>query len=341
MTAPTDQHPCCEEYERVAGLNRRRFLAGMAATGAAVTATSLFGEAVRQTSYAAGTAGQGGNVLVVLSLRGGIDGLGMVVPHGDPAYYTARPNLALPKNSLVAADEMFGLHPNLSPLSWLWDSGELAAVHAVGLPVPNRSHFSAMEEVEDADPGQQRPTRLGQPDDRPRRRLGPDRGGPAGQQHRPDRALRLRPDVGGGPAGGHLAGGGGRRTRGVSDASAARPDVVRRRRPAAVRRVPLRDQHRGQGGPGGGYDVHAEQWCHLPDDLAGGRPVHRHEGHRPADQGRPRHRRDRHRLRLLGHALRLRHDGLRPHAVDDRGPRRSARCVHARPRTRSATGSPW
>jgi uncharacterized protein (DUF1501 family) len=153
MTAPTDQHACCEEYERVAGLNRRRFLAGMAATGAAVTTTSLFGEAVRQASYAAGTAGTGGNVLVVLSLRGGIDGLGMVVPHGDPAYYSARPNLALPKNSLVAADEMFGLHPNMSPLSWLWDSGELAAVHAVGLPVPNRSHFSAMEEVEDADPG--------------------------------------------------------------------------------------------------------------------------------------------------------------------------------------------
>ena len=48
---------------------------------------------------------------------------------------------------------IFGLHPELAPLQWLWSAGELAAVHAVGLPVPNRSHFEAMELVEDADPG--------------------------------------------------------------------------------------------------------------------------------------------------------------------------------------------
>ena len=48
---------------------------------------------------------------------------------------------------------MFGLHPALAPLLPLWNSGKLAAVHATGLPAPNRSHFAAMEEVEDADPG--------------------------------------------------------------------------------------------------------------------------------------------------------------------------------------------
>jgi uncharacterized protein (DUF1501 family) len=143
------QSPCCTDYERAAGLSRRRFLAGVAATSGAVVATSMFGEAVRQTSYAATP---GGNVLVVLSLRGGVDGLGLVVPHGDPGYYAARPNVALPRTSLVAQDEMFGLHPNLAPLEWLWTGGELAAVHAVGMEVPNRSHFLAMEEVEDADP---------------------------------------------------------------------------------------------------------------------------------------------------------------------------------------------
>jgi uncharacterized protein (DUF1501 family) len=141
---------CCAEYEQAAGLSRRRFLAGMAAATSAAVATTTFGDAFRQTAFGAEA---GGNVLVVLSLRGGIDGLGMVVPHGDPAYYTARPTIALPKSSLVAADSMFGLHPQMAPLTWLWDSGELAAVHAVGLPVPNRSHFSAMEEIEDADPG--------------------------------------------------------------------------------------------------------------------------------------------------------------------------------------------
>ena len=48
---------------------------------------------------------------------------------------------------------MFGLHPELAPLLPLWNAGTLAAVHATGLPAPNRSHFAAMEAVEDADPG--------------------------------------------------------------------------------------------------------------------------------------------------------------------------------------------
>jgi uncharacterized protein (DUF1501 family) len=144
---PTDS--CCEEYARAAGLSRRRFMAGMAAAGGATVATSMFGDAFRQTAFGATT---GGNVLVVISLRGGIDGMGMVVPHGDPAYYTARPRIALPAASLVAKDAMFGLHPAMKPLEWLWKGGEMAAVHAVGLEVPNRSHFIAMEQVEDADP---------------------------------------------------------------------------------------------------------------------------------------------------------------------------------------------
>ena len=145
---------CCREYETSSRLSRRRFLQGMAASSTAAVSTSMFGDAFRQTAFGATTSIEGGgNVLVVISLRGGIDGLGMVVPHGDPAYYTARPTIGVPKASLVAQDAMFGLHPKMAPLTWLWDSGELAAVHATGLAVPNRSHFSAMEEVEDADTG--------------------------------------------------------------------------------------------------------------------------------------------------------------------------------------------
>ena len=140
---------CCEEYEHAAGVSRRRFLQGAAATGAGAVATSVFGDAVRQTAFAA-TAG--GNVLVVISLRGGIDGLGMVVPHADPAYYSARPRLSLPADRLVARDDFFGLHPAMKPVEWLFTGGELAAVQAVGMDRPNRSHFLAMEEIEDADP---------------------------------------------------------------------------------------------------------------------------------------------------------------------------------------------
>lgn len=145
-----DDRSCCEEYQRAASVSRRRFLGGVAAASTTAVATSVFGDAVRQTAYAATT---GGNVMVVVSFRGGIDGLGVVVPHGDPAYYAARPRLAVPRESLIAQDAMFGLHPALRPLQWLWDSGELAAVNGVGMEMPNRSHFAAMELVEDADPG--------------------------------------------------------------------------------------------------------------------------------------------------------------------------------------------
>ncbi|QNN54066.1 DUF1501 domain-containing protein [Nocardioides mesophilus] len=140
---------CCAEFEKSAGLSRRRFLAGMAAASGAAVGVQMFGDAVRQTSFGATV---DTNVLVVISLRGGVDGMGIVVPHGDPGYYAARPTIAVPSSRLVAKDAMFGLHPQMAPLKWLWDAGELTAVQAVGLPVPNRSHFLAMEEVEDADP---------------------------------------------------------------------------------------------------------------------------------------------------------------------------------------------
>ncbi|HET6561878.1 MAG TPA: DUF1501 domain-containing protein [Marmoricola sp.] len=146
MTQPA---ACCDDFQSAA-LSRRRFLGGMAAAGATGVATTLFGDAVRQASFAAST---GGNVMIVLSFRGGIDGLGMVVPHGDPGYYSARRGIAVPAASLVAKDATFGLHPGMKPLEWLWRSGEFAAVQAVGLEQPNRSHFAAMEAVEDADPG--------------------------------------------------------------------------------------------------------------------------------------------------------------------------------------------
>ena len=94
-----------------------------------------------------------GDVFVLLSLRGGFDGLSAVVPAGDPAYYAARPGIAVPKAKLIGGDRYFGLHPALAPLLPLWQSGRLGAVHAVGQPAPNRSHFAAMEELERAAPG--------------------------------------------------------------------------------------------------------------------------------------------------------------------------------------------
>jgi uncharacterized protein (DUF1501 family) len=141
----TTQLPCCEEF---AAVSRRGLLSGAVALAGA---TTLVGSAAITTSAASLTPAT--SVLVVLSLRGAADGLSLVVPHADPAYYAKRPGIAVPADRLLAADAMFGLHPALAPLVPMWQAGQLAAVHATGLPAPNRSHFAAMEEVEDADPG--------------------------------------------------------------------------------------------------------------------------------------------------------------------------------------------
>jgi uncharacterized protein (DUF1501 family) len=143
-TSPADS-ACCSEF---AAMSRRSLLRGALALGGAST---VVGSAV--VSASASSVVPASSVLVVLSLRGAADGLSLVVPHGDPVYYAARPRIAIPKASLLAQDAFFGLHPRLAPLVPMWNAGTLAAVHATGLPAPNRSHFSAMEEVEDADPG--------------------------------------------------------------------------------------------------------------------------------------------------------------------------------------------
>lgn len=140
-----DRSSCCSEY---AAVSRRGFLTG---TAALVGTTTLFGSTLLTVAPAA--AAGTGSTLVVLSLRGAADGLSLVVPHGDPVYYQARPRIAVPADRLLVKDGMFGLHPKLAPLQDLWTSGRLAAVHAAGLPSVNRSHFAAMEEVEDANPG--------------------------------------------------------------------------------------------------------------------------------------------------------------------------------------------
>lgn len=145
MTTPSGT-ACCDLAANA--LSRRGLFRAAAVTGGVMT----FGSAVVSTASA--TPGVSApSVIVVLSLRGAADGLSLVVPHGDPTYYSARPTIAIPAASLLAADATFGLHPSLEPLLPMWNAGKLAAVHATGMRVPNRSHFSAMEAVEDADPG--------------------------------------------------------------------------------------------------------------------------------------------------------------------------------------------
>jgi len=72
------------------------------------------------------------HTLVVVFLRGGADGLNMVVPTGDDAYYRARPLIGIPRGNTLALDDLFGLHESLSPLQRAYGEGELLIVHGAG-----------------------------------------------------------------------------------------------------------------------------------------------------------------------------------------------------------------
>lgn len=131
------------------GLTRRGFLKGAATAG---LLAGLASETLA-TRLAFAASPYDGDVLVVLSLRGGFDGLNAIVPTADPNYTTWRPNVGIPQSTLLQLDGMFGMHPAMAPLKPLWDAGTFGVVHAVGQEQPNRSHFSAMEELERAAPG--------------------------------------------------------------------------------------------------------------------------------------------------------------------------------------------
>ncbi|HVN89379.1 MAG TPA: DUF1501 domain-containing protein [Candidatus Binataceae bacterium] len=94
--------------------------------------------------------------LVVLFLRGAVDGLNVVAPYGDHEYYEARPTIALPRQgdgAIINLDGHFGLNPALASVMPLWRDGTLAFVQACGSPDPTRSHFDAQDYMESGTPG--------------------------------------------------------------------------------------------------------------------------------------------------------------------------------------------
>src|SRR5258705_11689929 len=97
--------------------------------------------------------------LIAIFQRGAVDGLNMVVPHGESVYYDLRPAIAVAKpqagnsETVINLDGFFGVHPSLAPFKPLWDSKRLAIVHAAGSPDNTRSHFDAQDYMESATPG--------------------------------------------------------------------------------------------------------------------------------------------------------------------------------------------
>ncbi len=147
---PTYQH--CDEYETV---SRRAFLFG--------PLSELHRERIRlpewvpEFRFADPHVGPRGDTLVCIFLRGGADGLSVIVPHGDEHYYALRPTINVPRPDdnradarSIDLDGYFGLHPSLQPLKPLYDAQVMALVHATGSPDDSRSHFKAMAAMERA-----------------------------------------------------------------------------------------------------------------------------------------------------------------------------------------------
>jgi uncharacterized protein (DUF1501 family) len=142
----------------MAKLTRRQILSGAMVAAAAGTAAGFQGllPAIADVTFNPSGAAER-DTLVVLFLRGGADGLNVVVPYADDDYHNARPRLRLapptdltqPKdNRVLKLDDYFGLHPTLMPLERLFHEGSMAVVHAVGSGDQTRSHFEAMNTME-------------------------------------------------------------------------------------------------------------------------------------------------------------------------------------------------
>src|SRR5450631_668537 len=123
-------------------MDRRNFLRLAAATPLVALPAGL----ATHVAWAAAPVGANyRNLVVLIELKGGNDGLNTLIPYANPTYYTLRPKLAIPRDQVVALTEYVGLHPALAPLLPFWKNKELAVLQGVGYPEPNLSHFRSIE----------------------------------------------------------------------------------------------------------------------------------------------------------------------------------------------------
>ena len=139
-----DDCQACDEYRQ---LSRREFVSRTTATAVALSVPAW----LPRVTYAQTAADR--DILVSIFLRGGADGLSLVAPWGETAYYALRPTIAIPANGALALDTFFGFPPAMAPLLPAYQSGQLLIVHATGSTDPSRSHFDAQFFMEIGKPG--------------------------------------------------------------------------------------------------------------------------------------------------------------------------------------------
>lgn len=132
-------------------MKRRQFLRTVALASATTGFVGLHG----RLGHTAAVSRQ--KRLIVVFLRGGVDGLNVVIPYQEAAYYQVRPSIAIPRpgapGGAIDLDGYFGLHPALAGLIPFWQQSKLAFVHACGSPDGTRSHFDAQNYMENGTPG--------------------------------------------------------------------------------------------------------------------------------------------------------------------------------------------
>jgi uncharacterized protein (DUF1501 family) len=143
-----DEIECgCAEYQE---LSRREFVTGAAAAAGAAAFPAWLPRVVLANSYASSR-----DVIVSVFQRGGADGLTLCAPFGDPAYYAARPTIAIPRPDAsstatrgIALDDFFALPQGMSGLMPAYIATDLLFVHATGQLNNSRSHFDAQRFME-------------------------------------------------------------------------------------------------------------------------------------------------------------------------------------------------
>ncbi len=127
-------------------LSRRQLFKLMGATGAAAYMPRIV--------FSENSSNSQGDTVIIIYLRGGADALNIIPPYGDTNYSKLRPTIVIPspdsgiEGAALDLDGFFGLHPSMAPLLPLYQSGELAVIHAAGSPNPGHSHFESQDLME-------------------------------------------------------------------------------------------------------------------------------------------------------------------------------------------------
>jgi uncharacterized protein (DUF1501 family) len=150
-------HPYPFIPEDIIMLTRREMLSRTLKGASLLTFGSVVPQFVANTARAAQEKGKE-NILVVIELSGGNDGLNTVIPHSDDEYQKLRPTLKFNKTQVVKVTDDIGLHPAMRSFERLLADNRLAVVQGIGYPNPDRSHFESMDIWQSADPSRKTET---------------------------------------------------------------------------------------------------------------------------------------------------------------------------------------